>query len=324
MASQDTIYRRFQKTATDAIIRLAPRRLARINQARVGFPERVYVGSGGIGDDLLCSCIFHELKKRGARNIVVRTAHPELFQANPDVDRILRSKIPFISPLTIHGLNLLQLAYWVPLHEHFLASMCRQVGVSGEVALRPYLYLREAERAAGRLFERQIVIQSAGRGAMRPMRNKEWSPERFQLVADQIRSQASLIQLGTREDPPLQGALDLRGKTSLRQAAALLSQSLAFVGQVGLLMHLARAVECRSVIVYGGRETPQTTGYVANRNLVGAPPCSPCWLEDRCDFDRICLKMITVENVVAATMEQLAHHGSPLEVERVELRPDPP
>ena len=323
MASQDTIFRRLQKHANDAIIRLAPRRLARINQTRLGFPEHVYLGGGGIGDDLLCSCIFHELKKRGARNIVMRTAHPDLFQANPDVDHIVRSEIPFIAPLTIHGLDFLQLIYYVPLHEHFLASMCRQAGIQGEIALRPYIYLREAERAAGRLFERQIVIQSAGRGAVRPMRNKEWSPDRFQLVADQLRSQAHLIQLGTLQDPPLSGALDLRGKTSLRQAAALLSHSLAFVGQVGFLMHLARAVECRSVIVYGGRETPQTTGYVANRNMVGSPPCSPCWLEDRCDFDRICLKMVTVEDVVAATLEQLGRQGSPLEVERTELTPGP-
>ena len=57
--------------------------------------------------------------------------------------------------------------------------------------------------------------------------------------------------------PPLKGALDLRGKTGLREAAAILSNSLVFIGQVGFLMHLARAVDCRSVIVYGGQRNSE-------------------------------------------------------------------
>jgi ADP-heptose:LPS heptosyltransferase len=120
-------------------------------------------------------------------------------------------------------------------------------------------------------------------------------------------------------DPPLKGALDLRGKTSLREAAAILSNSQLFVGLVGFLMHLARAVNCRSVVVYGGRETPDKTGYIANKNLVGVTPCSPCWEENKCDYDRECMKMISVETVVEAVMEQINHHGNPLETEVVSL-----
>lgn len=313
------LYQRFQQALHEAVLQVAPNRLAHFNNARLGFPRRVFHGGGGIGDDLLCTCIFRELKKRGEPNIVFRTWHRKLFQGNPDVDVLIRKKFPVISGLMIHGLNFSLLTYHVPLKEHFLASMCRLAGITGEVALRPYLFLSPKELAKGRLFDRQMVIQSAGVGAIIPMKNKEWFPERFQEVASRLQSQGHWIQLGTPLDPPLKGALDLRGKTSLRQAAAILANAQVFVGQVGFLMHLARAVDCRSVIVYGGRETPDTTGYIANQNLVGVTPCSPCWEENKCDHDRECMKMISVAMVVKAVEEQIQRQGSPLETEMVRL-----
>ena len=226
-------------------------------------------------------------------------------------------KIPIFAAAMIHGLNLFQLPYQIPTAEPILLTMCRVAGISGEVALRPYLFLRPSELAKGRLFEKQIVIQSSGLGANIPMMNKEWFPDRFQAVASRLQSQGRLIQLGTPSDPPLQGALDLRGENFPREATAILANALVFVGQVGFLMHLARAVDCRSAIVYGGRETPATTGYLANKNLIGLTPCSPCWEVNKCDHDRECMKMISAETVVNAAKEQIDLQGQPLETKIV-------
>lgn len=314
-----SVYRKLRDVIVEAAIKAAPGPLTRFNNARLNSPRRVYHGGGGIGDDLLCTTVFRELKKRGKPPIVIRSQYKSLFEGNKDVDMVIRKKIPIIAPLMVHGLNMFQLTYHVPLREHFLASMCRSAGISGDVALRPYLFLRPDEVAAGRFYDRQIVIQSAGIGSKRFMKNKEWYPERFQEVANLLQGKASLIQLGSNLDPPLKGVLDLRDKTTLRQAAAILSNSLIFVGQVGFLMHLARAVDCRSAIVYGGRETPDKTGYIANKNLVGPTPCSPCWEENKCDYDRQCMKMISVEAVVNAAIEQIERHGSPLEIETISL-----
>ncbi len=319
MVEPQKAYLRWRLGFQSKAIQIAGKPLAYFNQIRLGFPQRVYHGGGGIGDDLLCTAVFRELKTRGETRIIMRTFYHDIFIGNPDVDKLIRKKIPLLAPALIHGLNLFQLTYVVPLKEHFLASMCRLAGITGEVALRPYLFLRPDELAGGRLFDRQIVFQSAGVGSTTPMRNKEWYPERFQAVADQLQGRAKLIQLGTPMDPPLRGALDLRGKTTLRQAAAILANSLVFVGQVGFLMHLARSVDCRSTIVYGGRETPETTGYITNKNLIGSMPCSPCWELDKCDYDRECMKMISVEAVVNGALEQIARHGSPLELKVVIL-----
>jgi ADP-heptose:LPS heptosyltransferase len=314
-----TFYHTLRDALVEAAIKVAPGPLARFNNARLGFPRCVYHGGGGIGDDLLCTCVFRELKKRGASNIVIRTWHGSLFQRNPDVDTIIRKKIPIVAPLMVHGLNLFQLTYPKPVGEHILAFLCRLAGITGEVALRPYIFLRPAETAAGRLFDRQFAIQSSCLAASHPSKNKEWYPERFQEVAGRLQGEGRLIQLGSPSDPPIQGALDLRGKTTLRQSAAILAQSFVFIGLEGFLMHLARAVDCRAVIVFGGRLRPAHFGYVAHRNLIGATPCSPCWLDNSCDYGRECMKIISVEAVVSAAIEQIERHGSPLEIETISL-----
>ena len=110
--------------------------------------------------------------------------------------------------------------------------------------------------------------------------------ERFQEVVDALAGEMEFIQLGSTDDPPLQHARDLRGATGISEAAAILYHARLYVGTVGFLMHVARAVECPSVIVFGGREAPWQSGYVCNRNIYSAVPCAPCWRSNTCDFDR--------------------------------------
>jgi hypothetical protein len=166
-------------------------------------------------------------------------------------------------------------------------------GIKGRVSLRPYVFLTDRERESGKLGSRpQIVMQTSNLGAKYPMRNKLWPPERFQIVADALNKDFEIIQLGLLGDPLLNGATDLRGKTSVREAAAILASSHLFLGLVTGMMHLARAVDCRSVIIYGGREHPWQSGYGANENLFWIGACAPCWLRNDCDFERICMQEI--------------------------------
>jgi ADP-heptose:LPS heptosyltransferase len=94
-----------------------------------------------------------------------------------------------------------------------------------------------------------------------------------------------------------------------------MSQSLTFVGLVGFLMHLARSVDCRSVIVYGGREAPWQSGYSCNENLFTTLSCSPCWLWSKCDHGHRCMKEIEPQRVVTGIQTQVERAGTPLEVD---------
>jgi hypothetical protein len=52
------------------------------------------------------------------------------------------------------------------------------------------------------------------------------------------------------------------------------------------------------VIVLGGREAPWQSGYPENLNLYTEVPCAPCWLWNRCDYERKCLTAIEPGEVV--------------------------
>ena len=294
------------------------------NRARLGFPRHFFHGTGGLGDDLMCTTVFHELKKRGAGRIVMATPRPGIFQNNPDVDKVLWHPRPRLNRWLQTGLPLLRLGYAAynpltdgdePLEEHVLIKLSRLAGIAGQVELRPYLFLTSTEIAAGGIGKNQVVMQSSGMSAPYPMRNKEWYPQRFQEVCTTLGSEVTVIQLGSANDPKLEGAIDLRGKTTIRESAAIMANSQVFIGLEGFLMHLARAVNCRSVILYGGRIKPSQIGYVANNNLYSPVECSPCWLRNPCDHNRKCMDMITVEQVLAATRYQINKFGTSLEVE---------
>jgi ADP-heptose:LPS heptosyltransferase len=299
-----------------------------VNRLRHGVPSRYFQGAGRIGDDLMCSVVFRELRKRGRRSLAMVTRNPGLFEKNPDVEKIIRETDARFNRWGRAGLPVVRLAHTgydaaqdldLPPDEHVLIRMCRLAGVTGPVELRPYIFLTPAELAGGKLAENQVAVQSTGLAAPFALQNREWYPQRFQELCAELRSDVRVVQIGSSSDMKLEGAIDLRGKTTLRQTAAVLANSLVFVGLVGFIMHLARAVDCRSVIIYGGREKPAITGYVANKNLYSQVRCAPCWLRNTCEFNHKCMDMISVEQVIAAAADQISRYGTLLEVQTAVL-----
>lgn len=305
------------------------RRVAQIQYLWIGRPDQAIFFCGGIGDDLLCTAVARELKKRGAGKIVMFSKYASLFEGNTDIAAVHNLGYASIGRLRNWGYSVIipQYATYdattdrdLNFHAHFIETMCRMAGITGKIELRPYIHLHPEEMKKGRLDPSQAVIHSAG---LALMKNKQWFPERYQTVADGLRQDVRWIQLGLAEDPPISGALDLRGRTTLRETAAILANSRIFLGEAGFLMHLARAVETRSVIVYGGREDPAVSGYRVNENMVGRTICSPCWQRTRCDYGHECMRMIEPNEVIVAVRRQLKREGTPLDVEQVTIDPPP-
>lgn len=318
---------------TSAFLRLRQRgrHLPRVlgQLARYGIPRRsLLFGPKSLGDDLLCTAVLREARLRG-KPLTLFSRRPELFAHNPDPLRVLPIDDYFIATLRKLGAEVIQ-PYYVSADldkpdrdilppRHVIAEMCRLVGLSGAIRLRPYLNLTPEECSFGGFFSRQITVQSSGLSAAIPYRNKEWGPDRFAAVARLLSPEFKLVQIGSAADPALPVDLDLRGKTSLREAAAVLANSAVFLGLEGFLVHLARAVECPSVVVFGGRARPEVFGYSANHNLFTSPPCSPCGLRNTCAFEMACMTSISPEAVRAAVVEVTRRERSELPVDVVEL-----
>jgi ADP-heptose:LPS heptosyltransferase len=295
---------------------------------RLGRPDAAFGFLGGLGDELLCTVPLVEWRQRGARNIWVMTPHPALFAGLDSQAHILSKDMRYPRLCERLGREFRYLSYArydgtadreSSPGQHIIAEMCRLAGLHGTVRLRPYLQLSPAEITPGAAFHDYVAVQTSTLTAHVPMPNKQWPAARFQELIDRLTPRVRFVQLGSPDDPPLRGVTDLRGKTSLRETAAVLSQARIFIGLVGFLMHLARAVECPAVIIYGGRETPELTGYTCNVNLTNRPPCSPCWQRARCDYGRICMESIGAEYVIAAVESALGRPRGPLTEDKVDL-----
>jgi hypothetical protein len=275
------------------------------------------------GDDLMCTAVLREMRRRGRQGVWMMTRFPDLFERNHDADAVVPFDERYERMVSWLGGRRWHARYderdpvadrsTQPEH-HIIALMCQACGIAGRVTLRPYLSLSDEERAAGRLAPRQIALHSSGLSAQSAMRNKEWFADRFQGVVDALRREYTFVQLGAPSDPPLNGCIDLRGRTTMRQSAAILANSVLVLAQVGFLMHLARAVDRPAVIIYGGREMPWQSGYSCNVNLWTPLSCAPCWRWSACDnpIERECMRRIAIDDVVAAVRECAEHADEPL------------
>jgi ADP-heptose:LPS heptosyltransferase len=121
---------------------------------------------------------------------------------------------------------------------------------------------------------------------------KWWSPERYQKVVDHFRGRIQFVQVGesNHHHPRLEGVIDLRGKTDLRQLVRLVYHADGALCPVTALMHLAAAVETKPgnprnrpcVVVAGGREPVHWEAYPHHQfiHTIGALPCCAhggCW-----------------------------------------------
>ena len=121
---------------------------------------------------------------------------------------------------------------------------------------------------------------------------KWWSHDRFQAVVDHFRGRILFVQVGSAKHhhPPLRNALNLVGRTDLRQLVRLIYHAAGVLCPVTLHMHLAAAIEVKGgrpknracVVVAGGREPPHWEAYPHHQfiHTVGSLLCCDnggCW-----------------------------------------------
>jgi ADP-heptose:LPS heptosyltransferase len=258
------------------------------------------------------------------------SSHPEIFDSNPDLARIVPDEWRVEKLCSLLGKKPTTLSYgrWIgdndrvePPLKHIIAEILERAGINGQVDLRPYFHAVDTHPPAQHLKSRTICIQGTNTTASTPMRNKQWHANRFAEVGEQLAKNYDLIQLGLSGESDIPAAVDMRGKLTIRQTAEKLAGARFFIGQVGFLMHLSRAVETRSIIVYGGREKASQSGYPCNENLETSPECSPCWRNNGCENDRKCLADVTTTDLLDAVRRMEDRVTDPLETESLTLKP---
>lgn len=249
--------------------------------------------------------------------VLVSSRFPELFLHNPDVliaydegyyEKFLRLLArPFVWRFakkidSFRSPFLLKPTYPFPAPgRHIMDSMAATLGISLlPEERRPFLYLTPSEMKEQAWAQGWVAVQSSSTTYWTP--NKSWVPGRMQQVVNElIQKGFSIVQLGVPEDESLEQVTDLRGKTTLRQCAAILANAKLFIGLEGGLVHTARAVNTVSVVIYTGYTMPDETGYPENINLRSASAGASCWSRVPCQHCRTSAETIQVEEVVNKT-----------------------
>ncbi len=131
---------------------------------------------------------------------------------------------------------------------------------------------------------------------------KDWGFERWQATVDSLRDRVTFVQPSYGR-PILDGVHAI--ESTFRSFAAVLLHCDLYVGPEGGLHHAAAAVGLAGVVVFGGRISPQLTGYDLHDNLYVEAPGSPCGMIEPCQHCRACFAAIPVERVVASVQQLL-------------------
>ena len=227
----------------------------------------------------------------------VRTSCPDLWHHNPH-----------ITPLDEHDSDVTVMDCHYPLihrsnqePRHFLDGFVEylneQLGLRIRVtAFRGDLYISQAEKDWFREIEGRegtsLPFWLFASGGKFDFTAKWWAADRYQQVVDHFRGRIQFVQVGEdhHHHPAIDGVVDLRGQTTLRQLVRLMYHAQGSISAVSLLMHLAAAVEVKPgmplnrpcVVVAGGREPPHFTAYPHHQfiHTVGALRCCDnggCW-----------------------------------------------
>ncbi|QEK12884.1 DUF4214 domain-containing protein [Crassaminicella thermophila] len=140
---------------------------------------------------------------------------------------------------------------------------------------------------------------------------KHWSKDEWNKLIKWLHSQGVIpIQLGLSTDSLLNSSvMDLRGKTTPRQAAGYLKFSKGYIGIEGGLFHLAKAVGTPAVVIFAS--TSETCFAYPDTYVVTKKLCRPCWwnepwLQAKClRGNKTCLNLPNWEDVAYEVSKML-------------------
>lgn len=258
---------------------------------------------GGIGDELMCTPIFREVRRLNpACHITFLSRHPEIFQRNPHLDAVEHFSVSKAASAVYLQYNLV-----LPPPRPLVTLMAECVGLTLSVSrLEPPILesspeLRELFRGIAKPC---IVIQPQ---ASQWTPNKQWPLASWKSLIEMMVEHYDVVEVGTQ--PLFAGDQfgthfhTIAGKTSLQDFGWAVSQATAFVGPPSGGMHFANAFEVPSVIIFGGYEAPDGYEYPWVHRFFSPVDCAPCWLTTPCPFELKCLHAIRPEAVFRAVIK---------------------
>lgn len=134
--------------------------------------------------------------------------------------------------------------------------------------------------------------------------NKQWPVQRYAALADALKRETGLrvVQFVPPSVRALLAGAEVIRTPSFRHALAVLQRAELYIGPEGGLHHGAAAIGTKAVVIFGGFNTPRSTGYPWHANLTVGEPCGTI---APCAHCRAAMASIGVDQVLAAALGQL-------------------
>ncbi len=284
----------------------------------------------GVGDTLVMTAWMRRAHERYGFKYIVVSKYPAFFESNPLVNRnidfrglgSIRKPIAKWLLKKAGNARIFQFGYFggkEHTREEFLQAANRPVSLIQLYSEHiPYaidydnacneVFLTTAEsntysRVFSKLFDHHKAF-----ALIRPVgftgwtTKKEWHIERYQAVVNSLPNH-QWVQVGDVNDPLLQGTIDLRGKTTLRELSWVISKAQFMLCTEGVYNHLASAFNTPTVVVQSGFTPPEVACYPATTIVARKPTtsCAPCLLPGPCHIEgKPCTNDITVAMVTEA------------------------
>ena len=209
-------------------------------------------------------------------------------------------------------------------------DLLRGIGLKPKTKKMEFFPSKEDERTAceffhkHRLSEKDLIIGIGPGGGINPfttLTTKQWGKEQYASLADRLIEDfgAKIIFFGDKRDRLLVKTLkekvhnkniDATGKFGLGETAALIKKCKLFVTNDSGLMHLASAIGCPTLSIFG----PSLSKYTAplgqeHLSIEKELSCRPCAIPGETKLlhcsAHTCMNLITVEDVLARVKRQL-------------------
>jgi ADP-heptose:LPS heptosyltransferase len=276
------------------------------------------IALGGLGDMLLSTPVFSALKREypNCKIIVLcwKGWGREIYIHNPNIDKIRPNSL-FANPRDYIAYYLKLAKFDVLNYGAFHPGLTYEINATQIIGdmfgvkhcgSKVEVYLTGKEEEWGRRtmaeFRNPIVIHITSASS----KNQNWPRQNWEEL---IRSlpEYTFIQIGSSFEEKVEGAVDLRGKTSFREGLSILRSSISFVGVVSSFSHATSAFGIPGVVLFGA-STPKVWGHPNNINLYKNLRCAPCFdllLDSTCPYGSPCMSGITVEEVRNALLSQV-------------------
>lgn len=168
--------------------------------------------------------------------------------------------------------------------KHVIAQICESYGIHNP-KIKCELFLTDdelefANQISKKINKPYVTIEPNTKDEYTV--NKRYPKDKWQKIVNDIKDKVIIVQLGNDSTNVLEGVIDMTGKTTFREAAGIIGNSLFHIGSEGGLMHAANAVGKSAIIVITGFLHPDMTCYPENTNIWIGKNHGPCGMKIKC------------------------------------------